>query len=138
MDTVKSCLEKLKNAGLKQTPQRSAILEILERNSSHPSANRIYREAKKKFPMISFATVYKTLKVLVDVDEIQQLKIAEGKVNFDPNTEPHNHFYCKRCKEITDIIPDRRMIPKRLNGHLVERCQVYYYGICSNCLSFYE
>jgi len=53
--------------------------------------------------MISFATVYKTLKVLAEVDEIQKLKIAENKVNFDPNTEAHDHFYCRKCRGMKNI-----------------------------------
>lgn len=133
MKNIKDCFQKMKDSGLKLTPQRMAVVEILEGNTSHPSANMIYHEVKKKYPMISFATVYKTLKVLAEVDEIQQLKIVEDKVNFDPNIEPHDHFYCRKCRGIKDIFPDKKMDLKEINGHLIEKYQVYFYGICSEC-----
>ncbi len=41
---------KLKEIGLKITPQRQAILKLLEGNQTHPSAERIYSEILKKYP----------------------------------------------------------------------------------------
>ena len=55
---------KLKQIGLRVTPQRQAILELLEGNRFHPSAEDIYHEVLKKYPQISFATVYNTLSKL--------------------------------------------------------------------------
>ena len=133
MENIKDCLQKLKDSGLKVTPQRLAIVKILEGNTCHPSADKIYNKVKKKYPMISFATVYKTLKVLAEIGEIQQLKIVEKKVNFDPNTDPHNHFFCKKCREIRDVFPGKKINLKEIDGHLIEKYQVYFYGICSKC-----
>ena len=126
-------LDKLRKAGFRLTPQRLAIIDLLEGNKSHPSAYVIFEKMKQKYQTISLATVYKTLKVLVDIGEIQQLTIADTQLVFDPLTEPHSHFYCKQCHQIFDIKLDQKLAVKELNGHFVENYHTYYYGICQTC-----
>ncbi len=135
MKNTNQTIKKLKESGLKITPQRLAVVEILQDNTSHPSAQSIYEEAKKKYPMMSFSTVYKTLKVLDDVGEIQQLSIAEDRVNFDPDTSPHHHFLCEKCGDIYDVDETLDLYQPSINGHMVKKTQVFYYGICSRCQS---
>ncbi|MBD3415070.1 MAG: transcriptional repressor [Candidatus Aminicenantes bacterium] len=134
MENVKDCLSKLKAKGFKLTPQRLAVIEHLEGNSSHPSASDLFEEVKKKYPMISFATVYNTLRILGEVQEIKQLTIGSDKVNFDPNTEQHDHFFCRECGKIMDVFRKDNPEVKEINGHCVHECQIYFYGICSECL----
>ncbi|MBI5598388.1 MAG: transcriptional repressor, partial [Deltaproteobacteria bacterium] len=57
---MKETIERYREKGLKLTPQRLAILEYLEGNTSHPTAEDIYRAIKRKHPTVSFATVYNT------------------------------------------------------------------------------
>ncbi|MBT9168785.1 MAG: Peroxide operon regulator [Syntrophomonadaceae bacterium] len=57
-------MEKYKDIGLKLTPQRLAILDCLDGNKEHPSAEDIYKDVSKRFPTMSFATVYNTLEAL--------------------------------------------------------------------------
>jgi len=134
MKNVPDTLEKLRETGLKLTPQRMAILEVLSGDTSHPSAQAIYQEVRSRYPMISFATVYKTLKVLEGIGEIRALTINEDKLNFDPDTSPHHHFLCRRCGRIIDVMPADLSVPQSVGGHKVDRCQVYYYGECADCI----
>lgn len=99
-------MEKYKAIGIKLTPQRIAILEYLDGNIEHPSAEEIYREVSKKFPTMSFATVYNTLQTLRERGCILELTIDPEKKRFDPNTEPHHHLICVKCKRIVDIHGD--------------------------------
>ena len=133
MKDISTTLQNLRKTGLKWTPQRFAVLEVLEGNTSHPSADMIYEKVKQKYPMISFATVYKTLKVLEEIGEIQQLTISENKVHFDPNTHPHHHFFCRTCRNILDIFPEKPLFSGRVDGHRVDTYQVFLYGVCSKC-----
>jgi len=134
MKSVKDCLAHLKQKGFKLTPQRVAVIEYLEGNSSHPSAADLFKQVKKKYPMISFATVYNTLKILGEAKEIKPLTIGFDKVNFDPNTEQHDHFYCRKCGKIIDIVPEKKMKIEEIEGHQIKDHQIYYYGICSECM----
>ncbi|PHJ36752.1 hypothetical protein P378_20455, partial [Desulforamulus profundi] len=65
-------INKLKNLGLKLTPQRLAILNLLEGNAKHPSAEEIYNQLKPQYPSLSLATVYNTLEILAKAGELQE------------------------------------------------------------------
>jgi Fur family peroxide stress response transcriptional regulator len=127
-------ITRLKEAGLKLTPQRLALIKILKDNKNHPSADMIYEELKKKYPMVSFSTVYNILNVLKKIGEIKELTIAENKLYYDPNPDPHHHFLCEKCGQIQDIYQDFRIRTEKINLHQVKKHQIYFYGICSDCL----
>jgi Fur family peroxide stress response transcriptional regulator len=126
---------KLKEIGLKITPQRQAILKLLRRNRTHPSAEGIYSEILKKYPGISFATVYNTLSKLIEAGEIRELDIDPNKKRFDPCVTPHTHFYCKVCEKIFDIVCDSSLPLniKKIDGHQVDVIQLNLKGVCKTC-----
>lgn len=128
-------MERYKETGLKLTPQRLAILLYLEGNTGHPSAEEIYKAVSKKFPTMSFATVYNTLEMLRKRGDLLELTIDPARKRFDPNTEPHHHLICLRCKRIVDIhntyslnLPDAIMNEFEVTGNHIE-----FYGICRQC-----
>jgi Fur family peroxide stress response transcriptional regulator len=126
---------KLKEIGLKVTPQRQAILRLLEGNRTHPSVRDIYHEVLKEYPRISFATVYNTLSKLSEAREVQELDIDPNKKRYDSCLLPHLHFYCRVCKKIYDV-QDDLTFPKeiqRLSGHKIEVLQVNLKGVCKAC-----
>jgi Fur family peroxide stress response transcriptional regulator len=130
----------LKRLGLKVTPQRQAILKILNQNWTHPSAETIYRELLTKFPGISFATVYNTLSKLAAAEKIQELDIDPQKKRFDPYLAPHHHFYCRVCRKVFDIVSEvpipvniNHTDRENVNGHQVDAIQVNLKGVCKDC-----
>jgi Fur family peroxide stress response transcriptional regulator len=128
-------MEKYKKMGLKLTPQRLAILECLDGNKNHPSAEEIYREVSGRFPTMSFATVYNTLDALRQRGSIMELTIDPAKKRFDPNTELHHHLICTRCKRIEDVHTSFDLdVPSTYrNGYEVTGNHVEFYGICPAC-----
>jgi Fur family peroxide stress response transcriptional regulator len=128
-------MEKYKQIGFKLTPQRLAILDYLEGNKNHPSADAIYSEVSKRFPTMSFATVYNTLDALREKGRILELTIDPDKKRFDPNTMPHHHLICLKCRNIVDIdaqfnlkLPDRYSKEFEITGNHIE-----FYGVCPLC-----
>jgi len=128
-------MEQNKKIGLKRTPQRIAILDYLEGNKDHPSADEIYREVSKRFPTMSFATVYNTLETLRQRGGILELTIDPEKKRFDPNIEPHHHVICTKCKRIEDIYSQFDLTVKgtekkgfEITGHHIE-----FHGVCPKC-----
>ncbi len=126
---------KKKEISIKLTPQRLAIMEYLEGNMSHPSAADIFNAVSKKYPTMSFATVYNTLETLWEKGQLRELTIDRGKMRFDPNTKPHHHLICVQCKNITDIhrkfalnLPEGEQYDFDIIGIHVD-----FYGICPNC-----
>jgi Fur family peroxide stress response transcriptional regulator len=125
----------LKEEGFKLTPQRLAIIDFLEGRKDHPSAEDIFRGIRKKWPMISFSTVYNTLEVLEKMGAVRQLTIAENKVNFDPETKPHPHLLCEVCNQIIDLPYPVHLDIRKIRKHKIRAYRVYFYGICSDCLN---
>ncbi len=128
-------MEKYKKIGLKLTPQRLAILDYLDGNKKHPSAEEIYREVSKRFPTMSFATVYNTLDALRQRGSILELTIDPDKKRFDPNTQPHHHLICTRCRKIEDVHRNYDLsVPNvHKNGFEITGNHIEFYGICPEC-----
>lgn len=128
-------MHKHRDIGLKLTPQRIAILDYLEGNTRHPSAEDIYRGVLKKFPTMSFATVYATLAALKVKREVSELTIDPDKKRYDPETGSHNHLICLTCKKIVDVAG---AAPSQLTGGVAQGFHVIsshteYYGLCPDC-----
>jgi len=128
-------MDKFRGMGLKLTPQRLAILEYLNGNTDHPSAEDIYRIVSKKYPTMSFATVYNTMEALRQRGHVRELTIDPNKKRFDPNPKPHHHLMCVKCKKTVDIHDEIKIpLPYEGNsefeiiGHHIE-----FYGICQGC-----
>jgi Fur family peroxide stress response transcriptional regulator len=122
-------------SGFKRTPQRLAILEHLDGNKSHPSADEIFRVVAKKNPSMSFATVYNTLNTLVDTGAVRELTIDPDRKRYDPDTSAHHHLICLGCKKIVDIPGDVAVeVPRGVTkDFVVTGNHIEFYGICAPC-----
>lgn len=122
-------------SGFKRTPQRLAILEHLDGNKSHPSADEIFRVVAKKNPSMSFATVYNTLNTLVETGAVRELTIDPDRKRYDPDTSAHHHLICLDCKTIVDIPGDIAVeVPRGVTkDFVVTGSHIEFYGVCSPC-----
>ena len=128
-------MEEYRHLNIKLTPQRIAILKFLNGNTSHPSAEDIYRSVKKDFPTMSFATVYNTLEALKNKGNIIELKIDSAKKRYDPDCSRHHHLICTKCKNIVDIFKDFKL---DLSDDLTEGFNmlgnsIEFFGVCRDC-----
>jgi Fur family peroxide stress response transcriptional regulator len=139
--TPDSMLEALKQAGLKRTPQRMAIVRELATDASHPTAQDLFERLRGAFPTMSFATVYNTLDALTKIGLVRPLRLG-GALRFDPNAKPHHHAVCDRCGTVIDLpIPSpsptspsvRKTIEETFHFevHTEERT---YRGLCGRCI----
>ena len=128
-------VEILKNNNLKITHQRLEILKYLDTHSTHPTADEIYSELKKKNPALSKTTIYNALETLQKNRLVQYLTISSLEQRYEIKNKMHHHFLCKKCKKIIDIeisCPNINKILKQ--GHLVEEVHGYFKGYCKECL----
>ncbi len=122
------------SAGFRLTPQRAEILRLLEGNTSHPSAEEIYRRVHRKFPGMSFATVYNTLQSLLGRGELLEIRIDPKRSRFDPFTPQHAHLMCVKCGAIADVRTPAELKPLgKPAGFKVLSCNVEFYGVCPAC-----
>lgn len=135
MEKRERLIARLRAEGFKLTPQRLAIIELLE-EGEHPSAEEIYKKLSQRYPMVSRATVYNTLEVLKGLGELIELRLKSQAVRYDLKTTPHYHFLCRRCGAVFDLgasLEADRFIGREIEGHKVEEVQVSLYGLCARC-----
>ncbi len=127
-------VEKLRKFGLTPTTQRLAVLEYLDGNRSHPTADEIYQAVHARYPTIVKATVYNALAALKKVGAVQELTIEREAARYESNTCPHPHFLCRVCGKLYDVnLPCAIRPGDEIEGHQVESVHTYIYGVCSAC-----
>ena len=93
--------------------QRKVIRDIVKSTKTHPSADWIFNRVKTIIPNISLGTVYRNLKYLEDVGEINT--ISDGQVKrYDGNTKGHHHLKCKKCGDLIDINNYNNIVSKNI------------------------
>ena len=115
----KDFIATLRDHGLQVTYQRLAIYQALYFTKEHPSAEVIYQQVKKRFPMISLGTVYKTLEKFYEVGLIQKVSPITEVARYDALTDPHHHMVCLECQSIQDA--DEYSRGTESNGPRAER-----------------
>lgn len=105
---------KLKEAGMKITPQRIAVLQALMDNRQHPTADDLIKIIRKVHSNISAGTVYHILNTLVSKNVIGKIETADNVVRYDPTMEKHHHLYLNDEHEIVDFFDDE------LNGIIMD------------------
>jgi Fur family iron response transcriptional regulator len=93
----------LRAHGIGPTHQRIEIAYAILSRGEHVSADRILALANDRATETSKATVYNTLKLFVARRLVREVIADPGRVFYDPNTEPHHHFYDVESGELTDI-----------------------------------
>jgi Fe2+ or Zn2+ uptake regulation protein len=121
--------------GLKMTPQRRAIIDYMQSADHHPTADEVLQTVNREFPMTSRATVYNTLNWLKQEGMIKEVFEA-GCVRFDPNTDHHHHFVCRKCGKVEDIECDLIGTVEVCSlpaSQKVEFFEVTLRGLCAIC-----
>lgn len=126
-----------KEKKLKLTPQRIAVYNYLKSTTEHPSAETIHKALKENYPTMSLATVYKTLKVLVDVNLIQEINVGEGNFRYDGFSNSHPHIHCINCSRVDDLEGVKfdflNSSVKDNTDYEIISNKVYFYGLCPQC-----
>ncbi len=128
-------MKKYRDIGFKLTPQRIAILNFLEGNKQHPSADDIYKAVSKRFSTMSFSTVYTTLAALKEKGAISELTLDPEKKRYDPDTANHNHMICISCKRIVDIPGEHQLdlADSARHNFSVIKSHIEVHGLCPEC-----
>src|SRR6187549_112303 len=123
-------LQALTEHGIQPSAQRVAVADYVLFTTDHPSADRVWAEVKRSFPLLSRATVYNTLNLFVEKGLLRELVLAEGKVVFDPKLSPHHHFIDDETQGIVDIPWDALQVKHvdALRGFDVREYQVVLRG----------
>jgi Fur family peroxide stress response transcriptional regulator len=121
----------------RDTKQREAILNILRKTRSHPTADQIYDEVRKDILNISKGTVYRNLQVLEEDGAISVLNINGTQSRYEVKQEGHYHFRCEKCGRVFDLDePIDKELDERISrktGFTVSHHQTEFRGLCKDC-----
>jgi Fur family peroxide stress response transcriptional regulator len=127
----------LKQRDFRLTPQRVELIRLIAASKEHPSAAQLFAKIKVQFPTMSHATVYKTLSLLKEMNQVLEIDLRDDS-HYDGNRPyPHTHLICMRCNKIVDgdMEFDLSSIRKleEISGYQIIRPQISFYGLCPDC-----
>ena len=126
----------LEDRGYRSTGPRRDVLGLLERKGEGFSARQIIRE----LPGVGRATVYRTIKLLLEAGVICKLALPDGAPKYSlARIEHHHHTVCVRCGtvgEFRDVTIERllRAIGDDISGEIVGH-RIEFYITCQACLA---
>jgi Fur family ferric uptake transcriptional regulator len=89
---------------LRSTRQREIIVEALARSTGHVSVEELHHAVRAVDSSIGYATVYRTLKILVDARLAAIRHFGDGQARFEPRQGPHHdHMICETCGHIFEF-----------------------------------
>ena len=95
--------QKLADNGLRSTPQREVVYNVLIKKRDHPTADEVFARVKSELPTTSLATVYNCLETLVQCDLVRAVNFERGPTRYCPNLRPHAHFHDEQTGKTHDI-----------------------------------
>lgn len=128
----------LKSVSLKNTKQRSSIINIIQSFSEPLTAEEIYKIMIKKNYQINLSTIYRTLNLLTDKNVLLKIIKGDGTASYELNKTTHNHYItCYKChssvliescpiKELSKLISQETGF--KVTGHSLQLT-----GLCSEC-----
>jgi Fur family ferric uptake transcriptional regulator len=98
---------RLRSRGLRWTPQRRVLLEVLAGVDGHVTAAELIDGCRALDPATTPSTVYRTLDVLEDLGLVSHSHGLEGRQEFHVNpTDDHGHLVCAGCGGSWELGPD--------------------------------
>ena len=138
---IEQIVTSLREEGHRITPQRIAIMEYLLNTEDHPSADLVHTIVKKRYPMVSLSTVYKTLDLLREKKLVNEIEV-EGEARFDAHVDDHVNLVCLNCGKIEDIDEKAlRNIQLRIakkSEYMIIKGSFEMHGYCNKCKSKFQ
>jgi Fur family peroxide stress response transcriptional regulator len=130
-------IAKLRENDFRLTPQRVELVRLIASSEGHPSAAQLYAKIKTQFPTMSPATVYKTLAMLKEMNQVLEINLREDS-HYDGNRpQPHPHLICNKCNKIIDaevsLDQESLRMLEQTTGYKILRPQISLYGLCPDC-----
>jgi Fur family ferric uptake transcriptional regulator len=140
VDWTEHALNKLADAGYRRGGARTAVVEMLGRQTCAVSARDIDDALRDTGRTIGRASVYRTLETLAELKLVQRLDLGSGEKHYEPHRpggEHHHHLVCDRCGNVEPFEdPDLERALERLSSRVdyaVDEHDVVLHGACGEC-----
>lgn len=121
----------------RHTRQREAIVRVIQASRGPLAVNDILERAQREHDGLGIATVYRTLKLLLEDGTVRQVILPSGETRYEMSgLGHHHHFQCRRCGEVVDldVCPVAVLTGTTLaGGYTVEGHELTLYGVCPSC-----
>tara|TARA_Y100001970_G_C14255615_1_gene875161 strand:+ start:5808 stop:6260 length:453 start_codon:yes stop_codon:yes gene_type:complete len=133
----------LHQEGRRLTPQRRKVLGLFERigSGTHLSAEEVHSHLVEMNAKVSLATIYRTLRLLVHMDYLNELELTEGGHRFEllsHENPDHHHLICIRCGRTEEFDSDQVLEAGKLAandyGFKLVDSSLNVRAICPNCI----
>lgn len=130
--------DRLRARGLRWTPQRRVLVDVLLRTNGHVSGAELVERCRETDPGTIPSTVYRTLDVLEELGILSHSHGADGREEFHvlPRTE-HGHLFCAGCGASWDVEPAEiaalATALQRQQGFELDLSHLAIVGRCADC-----
>ncbi|MCB9728351.1 MAG: transcriptional repressor [Deltaproteobacteria bacterium] len=124
---------------LRLTRQRHLIAEAFFETDGHPNIDELYLRVRRRAPHIGQATVYRTLRLLVDSGLAASSRFGGAATRYEASDEDshHDHMICTECGSITEFnneaIERLQEEVARKHGFAMHSHKMELYGLCRKC-----
>lgn len=130
--------ERLREAGLRLTAPRLAVLDAVCGEGRHGEADRIAQIVRSRKGSIATQTVYDNLNALVAAGLIRRIEPAGHPARYEARVgDNHHHVVCRSCGATEDVdcaVGDAPCLePSHWHGYRIDEAEVIFWGLCPDC-----
>lgn len=134
---VTETVDRLRQAGLRSTAPRRAVLQALE-PGGHLDVAELRDRVAQELPGTSLQTVYVVLAALTEAGLVRKIETSSGAARYEARVgDNHHHLLCVRCGRLEDIAcavgAAPCLTPSEYHGFRIEAADVTFRGVCADC-----
>jgi Fur family ferric uptake transcriptional regulator len=132
-----SCIETLKQKGLKLTPQRRLIINAIHETNAHLTAEGIIAHVQSRMPEVHKSTIYRTLELLEGAGCVYKSELGNHSIYHHAEEGHHHHLVCSRCGKTIEceeslFTPVEKSLEEKY-GFSINFKHVVMSGLCEEC-----
>jgi len=134
---MSNATEQLREAGLRATVGRIAILETLD-TMPHADAESLFRAVHAAVPGTSVQSVHNVLASLTGAGLLRRIEPAGSAALYELRIgDNHHHIVCTSCGAVADVDCIHGsapcLTPGNTGGFTVQTAEVTFWGLCPAC-----
>ncbi len=129
--------QRLKEKGLRLTPQRELVLRAVER-LGHATPDEVLKEVHADAQAVNISTIYRNLELLEELGLVRHTHLTDRAPTYHSTSVPqHVHLVCRGCHRIDEATPDElKPLTDSLrdkHGFTVDIGHLTVFGTCAEC-----
>lgn len=132
-----STFQELRRQGFRLTPQRLAVLQILQEAGGHLTPVDVVERARAQMPGLTEATVYRSLTFLTENGLALATHVGGGQLVYESAEHAHHHLICRSCGAGVEleheVLDDLYAHLQESTGYEIDSLHMTFFGYCPRC-----